>query len=81
MNLDLDEKSGGHVPVEEVRFVEEAAMKRDEVGKAVKQEQNEEAASIYISSDSDAKFVRNCTCSNYCKHPSLGVEEHLQKLL
>ena len=51
MNIDIDEKSGGHLPIEE------EAEKRDEVGRAVKQEQKEEAASIYISSDSDSEDV------------------------
>ena len=51
VNIDLDEKLG------DLLSDGEAKKEPDKVGTAVKQEQNEEAFSIYISSDSDSEDV------------------------
>ena len=59
MNIDLDEELGSH-------HVDEAKKKTDEdgTGRAVKQEQDKEASSIYISSDSDKKKTVMMWCQD-----------------
>lgn len=49
VNIDLDDKSSGHLSIYA------AKKKSGSLGKAIKQEQNGEAFSIYISSDSDTE--------------------------
>ena len=60
MNIDVDDKSGG------LLSVVEAKKEPDTEGTAVKQEQNEEAFSIYISSDPDSEDVSESESSPVC---------------
>jgi len=70
VNIDLDEISHGHL------LVDASKKKSESVGKVVKQELNEEAFSIYISSDSETEDVIQSLASGPILHGGGTETEH-----